>query len=101
MTIKIWYILEHNEDGTINPIFMETEELCNIQKRYSHDYWYENTVNYITIDSESSIIVKEVVTVEQYFNDLQEDLNNSDVNKDDQQELRNKYNAVKKLMESL
>ena len=99
MKIKIWYILEHDGDGTIHPIFMENQGLCDIERKYSHDYWYENTTDYITIDSESPIVVEEVVTVQQYFEDIQKHLNNSFLNKKSKEELKNKYEAIKELME--
>lgn len=72
----IWYSVQNCGDGSAYPIWMESEELCELDQRWAAESWGEPCLGSITIESESEIHFREEIkTAEMVKEELEEELN--------------------------
>ncbi len=76
MKTKIWYSIQNGGDGSAGIELMESEELCKIDQKFlGDDGWGEDCYGWITIESDSPIIVKDkITTAEEAIAEIEEEL---------------------------
>lgn len=94
MVTKIWYSVENCGDGSAYPKFMESKKLAELDQEYMDEGWGESCVGYITIEHMSAIIVKDIITIQDEINEIEEDYDVSS-----KYFPTEKYNALKELKE--
>ncbi len=75
METKIWYSVNNCGDGSAYPMWMESEELANLDQEYMLEGWGETCIGYIEIEHEGPIkVLDEITTAEEMRDEVIDDL---------------------------
>ncbi len=98
MKNKIWYSIRNGGDGGAYLRLMESKELVEIDQKYeniSGEGWADSCCGVIVVESDLSIFIKEVVTVDAEIDNVCEEMKYSI--EDELDNLKNKLTELKAL----
>lgn len=78
METKVWYYVINGGDGSAYPQFVESKELGEMLESFEVEGWAEDSVSFITIESDSPIKVKDLLTLEKAIEEYAEYVYNED-----------------------
>ena len=64
---RIWYSVQNGGDGSAYPKFMESGELAEWDQEHMYEGWGESCTGSISIESNSEISCKDIVSKEEYL----------------------------------
>lgn len=92
MITKLYYSTRNNGDGSASVIFMESKELAELDQEYVYEGFAEDCSSFVAIESNSTIRVDEIVTVEDMIKETKKDMEY-----DDSENTKEKLQALEKL----
>ncbi len=75
MITEIWYSVRNGGDGSAYPVWMESEELAELDQKWMDESWGECCNGCLKIESQHDIKVLNMVTVDDQIKEIEEDLN--------------------------
>jgi len=82
MRTKVWYYVGNNGDGSVSVYFCETEKLAKLLDELESEDgegWGEICASYVMIESDSPIVVLEILTASELVKEIDDDYDKDDV----------------------